>query len=113
MSSRNNSERAEAFYKVFKIVAKIPAGKVMTYGQIAKKLKITDARTVGWALHSNKNQEIPCHRVVNRFGKLAPGYVFGGPERQKEKLKKEGVIFKDENTVDLQASNYQELQDRP
>ncbi|MGB9911475.1 MAG: MGMT family protein [Microgenomates group bacterium] len=92
------------FLKIKKAVKKIPPGKVTTYGEIARFLKINNPKIVGWALHQNNDPAVPCHRVVNRFGKLAKNYAFGGIQKQKEKLKKEGVKFKDENTVDLKAS---------
>lgn len=89
------------FDKVHKLASKIPAGKVTTYGEIAKTLETKDARKVGWALHANKDLSVPCHRVVAKDGRLAPGYAFGGPDKQREKLVKEGVIFKDQMHVDL------------
>lgn len=90
------------FEEVYKIVSKIPNGKVMTYGQIAKILGTRDVRKVGFALHANKDSSnVPCHRVVNKEGRLAPGYAFGGPGEQKMRLLSEGVVFIDDNHVDL------------
>ena len=90
------------FERVYDIVRKIPEGKVMTYGQIADAIGTKDSRRVGQALHANKDSlGIPCHRVVNKDGRLAPGYAFGGPDEQRMKLKAEGVIFTDDNHVDL------------
>lgn len=87
--------------KVFKVVKQIPIGKVATYGEISKLISV-DPRMVGWALHTNKiDSGIPCHRVVNKVGRLAPGYAFGGPGEQKMRLLSEGVVFVDENHVDL------------
>ncbi len=71
-----------------------------TYGAIARKLGI-NPRVVGWALHGNRDPQCPCHRVVNREGRLAPGYVFGGPDKQKKKLLAEGVKFQKEGRVDI------------
>lgn len=82
------------FYeKVYEIVKKIPKGNVASYGQIAKLIGSPNAsRAVGYALHKNPNQEtIPCHRVVNKEGRLAPGFAFGGEEAQKILLELEGV----------------------
>lgn len=100
------------FDRVYKVVKKIPKGKVMTYGQISKiinneeliinNFKEITPRMVGWALHANKDGElVPCHRVVNRDGRLAPGYVFGGPSEQRARLLAEGVEFIDDNHVKL------------
>jgi len=91
------------FRKIWRSVAKIPKGKVTTYGEIAKALKIKDSRIVGWALHANKNKNIPCHRVVNKNGFLAKNYAFGGAKIQKEKLKKEGIKFIGKFQVDLKT----------
>lgn len=89
------------FEKVWKEVRKIPKGKVTTYGTIGKKLGMSP-RVVGYALHANPDSsKTPCHRVVNRQGRLAPGYAFGGPGIQKEKLEREGVEFKDDTHVSL------------
>lgn len=85
--------------KVYKIVKKIPKGRVTTYGTIGKKLSMSP-RVVGQALHLNPYEgEIPCHRVVNRDGRVAPNFAFGGNGVQKELLESEGVNFKDEMHV--------------
>jgi len=73
----------------------------MTYKQIADIVKTTP-RVVGFALHANKDpKNIPCHRVIKSNGTLAKGYAFGGAEKQKELLKKEGIVFLKNNCVDL------------
>lgn len=89
------------FEQVYEEVKKIPEGMVATYGQIASRLGTRDARRVGHALHANKSSECPCHRVVNKDGKVAPGYAFGGPHEQRNRLIAEGVKFIDELHVDL------------
>lgn len=92
--------KTNVFEKVYAVVAKIPKGKVMTYGQIAKVTGLTP-RVVGFALRSNKDPKtIPCHRVVSKNGKLS-GYAFGGIEKKKEMLQKEGVNFQRDGTVNL------------
>ena len=89
------------FKQIYQLVSQIPQGKVTTYGTIAKALNLKDNRLVGWALHQNKSPQVPCHRVVNRLGQLAPGYVFGGPQIQKQKLEKEGIKFLRTDQLDL------------
>lgn len=88
------------FEQVYEAVKKIPVGKVMTYGQVAGLIGTRDARRVGHALHANRDLKIPCHRVVNKDGRLAPGYAFGGPDEQKNRLLAEGVGFIDDTHVD-------------
>lgn len=89
------------FESVYEIVKSIPEGKVITYGDIAfllgnKKL----ARQVGYALHVNPDPEnIPCYRVVNRFGQVSSSFAFGGGEEQKRRLRKEGVEFDEKGCV--------------
>ena len=94
------------FLRVYEIVKKIPKGKVATYGQIAKILNAPrTSKQIGWALHANTDpKNIPCHRVVNKFGKMAESYAFGGKDKQKLKLLNEGVIFCNEDTVSLPKS---------
>ncbi len=86
--------------KIYSEVKKIPKGKVTTYGSIAKKLHMSP-RTVGTALHLNPYEGVvPCHRVVNRDGRVAPGFAFGGAGIQKQLLEKEGIKFKDETHIE-------------
>lgn len=86
------------FEAVYAAVERIPCGKVASYGQIAAAVGSPGAsRTVGWALHVNPRPGIvPCHRVVNRHGRTAPAFAFGGADVQRALLEKEGVKF-DEN----------------
>ncbi len=83
------------FEKVYAIVARIPCGKVATYGQIAMMLgSPSSARTVGWAMKATPpDVKIPCHRVVNSKGTLAPVYAFGGTDVQRAMLESEGITF--------------------
>lgn len=95
------------FQQIYTLVRQIPAGKVSTYGQLAKALHTKDARRIGHALHANPDSGMtPCHRVVFSDGRLAPGYAFGGPNEQLRKLQLEGVQFLDETHVDIKQSLY-------
>lgn len=100
-----------SFEKIYKVVSKIPKGKVSTYKQIAKLTGIKNPRAVGSILHKNIDPKtIPCHRVVKSDGKLASGYAFGGLKKQKEILEKEGVAFLQNGTVDLKKYLYHSLE---
>ena len=95
------------FNEVYSFLKTIPLGKVTTYGDIAKALgRPRSARIVGYALHVNPDPEnIPCYKVVNREGKLAPAFAFGGIEIQKALLESEGIeVIND--TVDLEKYRY-------
>ncbi len=90
-----------AFEQIYEIVKQIPEGKVATYGQIAILAEnVRWSRVVGYALHVNPDpQNIPCHRVVNRFGEPSRAFAFGGVNRQIALLEKEGVRFEDGRVV--------------
>ena len=91
----------KSFEKVYELVCKIPEGKVTTYGAIAKSLSMSP-RIVGHVLHLNPNgAETPCHRVVNRNGRLAPTFAFGGLDEQRKRLEAEGIKFKGQQRLDL------------
>lgn len=81
------------FERVYEYVKTVPRGKVVTYGQVAAAIGAPCcARQVGWALHVNPEPGvIPCHRVVNREGRLAPAFAFGGEAVQASLLEAEGV----------------------
>lgn len=82
--------------KVYGFLKTVPKGKVVTYGQIAEAAgNPRAARAVGNILHSNPNgEEIPCYKVVDAKGRLSEHYAFGGIEKQKERLEKEGIEVK-------------------
>ncbi len=92
---------------VYEAVKSIPRGKVATYGQIALMSGHRGAaRAVGNALHVNPYfGTVPCHRVVNASGRLAPMFAFGGVDAQKRMLEAEGVTVTD-NRVDLDKYQY-------
>ena len=97
------------FENVYEAVQLIPRGKVATYGQIARMIGAPrSSRAVGYALHANPRPGvIPCHRVVNREGRLAPAFAFGGPEIQARLLESEGVEVSEDFTVDLEKYLWQ------
>ena len=86
-------EKQTFFDKVYAAVMRVPCGRVATYGQIARLCgSPRSARAVGYALHVNPRPGIvPCHRIVNREGRLAPAFAFGGAQVQKQLLEAEGV----------------------
>ena len=92
-----------AFERIYAVVRQIPQGRVATYGMIAQLAGNPKwSRAVGYALHSNPAPGIiPCRRVVNRFGGLAPAFAFGGEDAQRSLLEAEGVVFTSEGRVDL------------
>ena len=95
------------YSRIYRAVKSVPAGKVATYGQIASMAGNGNAaRVVGNALHVNPAPGvIPCHRIVNAKGRLAPGFAFGGADEQARLLRDEGVEVTDGH-VDLKKYQY-------
>lgn len=91
------------FEKIYNIVKQIPKGKVATYGLVATLAGNPRwARVVGYALHVNPEPFIiPCHRVVNREGRVAPAFAFGGENVQRQLLENEGIVFEKDGCIDL------------
>jgi len=83
-----------SFYeKCYKVLRKVPKGRVTTYKEIAKSLVSRAYRVVGNAMNKNPYApQVPCHRVVNSDGRI--GGFFSGQKNKTQMLKKEGVIVK-------------------
>lgn len=96
------------FEKVYEIVKCIPKGNVATYGDIALQMgNIKLSRAVGYALHSNPDpKNIPCYRIVNRFGKVSQAFAFGGQNAQIQLLRLDGIEVSDDGYVDLKKYRY-------
>ncbi|MCW1930083.1 MAG: MGMT family protein [Candidatus Kerfeldbacteria bacterium] len=78
--------------KVRAVVRAIPKGKVMTYGDVAKKAGFPGAaRAVGTVMKNNYDATVPCHRVVKADGSVGQ-YNRGGAQRKRALLKKEGAL---------------------
>ncbi len=94
-----NSDFKEA---VCELVATIPKGRVMTYGQIAALCgSPRSARIVGGVAHFGP-ENLPWQRVVHKDGLLAGGYP-GGYEGHKQDLAGEGVkVDQDYRVIDLE-----------
>lgn len=91
--------RGPVFALVHALVAKIPHGKVATYGQLSE---LIDGRLspagIGWALRASDG-ELPWHRVINSRGTLSTEGET--PGRQRVLLEAEGVRFDATGTIDL------------
>ena len=83
--------RPELLEQIYTIVDQIPAGRVTTYGRIAKMTEGATPRMVGSAMrHLPEGHQLPWHRVISASLKLAD---HGGAAHQHEKLRAEGVAF--------------------
>lgn len=88
----------KGFYdQVYDIVAKIPAGRVATFGQIARMMgRPRMARFVGYASNNKNSWHLPWHRVVFKDGTLCSETFF---DQQYRALKSEGVKFDKDKRV--------------
>ena len=87
--------------RVFEIVRRIPAGCVMTYGQLAEILGAGyDARTVGYCMHA-ATEDVPWHRVINAQGACSTGRVILPANKQQSMLEAEGIEFDAKEKCDL------------
>ena len=99
---------SSTFELIYEQVKRIPKGKVATYGQIAALTgNPRRSRVVGYALHVNPEPgTIPCHRVVDRNGRLSPAFAFGGINMQEKLLENEGVEVSD-GFVDIEKYRWE------
>ena len=98
------------FYEqVYKVVRRIPPGKVTSYGHIARMLGAPNAaRAVGYALRALKDRQddptyegVPWHRVINSQGRISIVNREFGAEEQAARLRAEGVVVDDVYRVDM------------
>ena len=94
------------YKRIYRIVERIPAGRVATYGQIAALAGFPRrARQVGYALHAlpaGDEGEVPWHRVVNAKGEISVRAT-GHEELQRVLLESEGVVFDARGRIDLRT----------
>lgn len=72
------------------LVARIPAGRVSTYGDIAEQAELSSPRIVGWIMRTDSS-DLPWHRVIPASGRPAPHLA----TKQLERLRAEGVLAAD------------------
>ena len=97
----------EVFAAFRNIVRQIPAGKVATYGQIARLAGMPRcARTVGYAMAGCQDPSVPCHRVVDRLGGTKAAFDVHAPGAQRALLEAEGVIVQAGGRVDLRQCQW-------
>ncbi len=91
-------------YEILSAVGEIPAGKVASYGQIARLIgRERNARLVGKVLRSAERYgSYPCHRVVSCSGRTAPCF----PE-QRSLLEAEGVVFRENGCADMKQFQWE------
>lgn len=102
---KKNDKQPDRQYRerVYRIVRRIPPGRVMTYGQIAYMLgEGYTPRTVGFVMHGS-NDETSWHRVINSQGRCSTGRVVLPADKQQRMLQHEGVQFDKHGRCELET----------
>ncbi len=109
MTIQQSTGGTSFFAQVYALVRRIPRGKVVTYGQIARLLGAPrSARVVGWAMHGNPHgSRVPWHRVVQQGGSLSPKCCPYDPGRQRRLLQRERVNFRLDGRIDMAVHQWQ------
>ena len=91
------------FYEaVWQLVAEVPTGRVVTYGQVAGWLgKPRAARAVGYAMFNAPPDGVPWHRVINSRGEISVGGHLHRPGLQRGLLEQEGIDFDGHDRIEL------------
>ena len=90
---------------LYRLICEIPPGRVATYGQLGRIVGCSP-RQVGHALSvldSGRAKKVPWHRVVNAQGKISTRAEGGGEALQAQRLRKEGVIWRESGVIDLKS----------
>ena len=78
--------------EVLRVVRRIPRGRVLSYGEVARRAGSPRAfRAVGSIMSQNKDPHVPCHRVIRSDG-FVGGYNGGGEGEKARRLRTEGVL---------------------
>jgi len=100
---------SSTYRRIWAVVARIPHGRVATYGQVAALAGFPrHARLAGYALHALPlGSRIPWHRVVNAKGETSPRRDGSGHEHlQRAMLRREGIRFDRGGRLDLAARRW-------
>ncbi len=97
--------------RVFALVKACPAGRVTTYGALAKAVGFPrGARMVGWIMNESP-EGVPAQRVINSKGELSGSWAFGSPDLMRQLLEAEGIVFSADGRVDLKRYGWEPLRD--
>jgi methylated-DNA-protein-cysteine methyltransferase-like protein len=100
---RADKGQSDAYTRIYKVVKRIPRGRVATYGQVAELAGLGEhARQVGYALHVLRDDSVPWHRVVNAQGRISVRHEPGCDRWQRQLLEDEGVVFDEKGRIALE-----------
>src|ERR1700676_1658080 len=97
--------------QVYALVQACPAGRVTTYGWLAKAVGYPrGARMIGWIMNETP-QGVPAQRVINSKGELSGNWAFNTPGGMRKLLEEEGIVFSPEGRVDLKRYGWDPSRD--
>ena len=97
--------------QVYALVQACPAGRVTTYGWLAKAVGYPrGARMVGWIMNESP-EGVPAQRVINSKGELSGSWAFGQRGRMRQLLEAEWVVFSADERVDLKRYGWDPSRD--
>lgn len=98
--------QTKVYDHIYAVVRQVPAGRVATYGQVARLVGGISAQMVGFALAAlrghDENTPVPWQRIINAQGKISPHGMGLGTHLQRELLEEEGIIFDAEGRIDFE-----------
>jgi len=105
------AREASSYERIWRVVARIPRGRVATYGQVAELAGLPRAaRQAGYAMHAlPSGLRVPWQRVVNARGEVSPRSDPGGEQVQRVLLEREGVAFDPRGRIDLARYGWRPL----
>src|SRR6266446_1194168 len=110
-TSPTNEQASTLMARVFALVRACPVGRVTTYGWIGKALGYPrGARMIGWFMNETP-EGVPAQRVINSKGELSGSWAFGSPDRMRQLLEAEGIIFSADGRVDLKRYGWDPSRD--
>ena len=97
--------------RVYTLVQACPVGNVTTYGWLAKAVGYPrGARMIGWIMNESP-EGIPAQRVINSKGELSGSWAFGQRGMMRKLLEAEGVVFSEDERVDLKRYGWDPSRD--
>jgi methylated-DNA-protein-cysteine methyltransferase related protein len=108
---RERAKTVGPFERVWSIVKRVPHGRVVTYGQLAKMIEDRLSPVgIGWAVRAAPEGSIPWHRVVNSRGGISTDREH--PGLQRAMLEAEGIVFDTDGQLDLARVGWREASER-
>ena len=92
-----------AYQRIYRVVRRVPRGRVATYGQIAEMANASGPRQVGYALHAlPEGHDVPWHRIINARGMISLDSGIGGGNLQRGLLEAERIVFDERGRINLE-----------